>query len=128
MDDPSKWVYEDDRYDTERHEAERSVSGFSTYDWWNFCDYIAWVNIQALEKFKTGHGFPSDLADVEYGGDGSGMEGWVTELDCMIDGFKAHLEIQNNWPLDDPEAQARLKTTFEEGMALYAKRFQSLWD
>ena len=65
--DPSAWVYTSGKdYDPDEHESERANFGFSTYDWWNFCDYMAWVNIQALEKFKTGHGFPGDLVRPRY--------------------------------------------------------------
>jgi hypothetical protein len=125
MEDPSKWVYTaGETYSPSQHESERASNGFSTYDWWNFCDYMSWVNIQALEKFKTGAGYPGDLAEAPHG-NGGGMEAWVAELDIMIDGFNAHLEMQNNWR----ESTVKdCKARYDKGMALYAKRFSSLWD
>ena len=126
--DPSAWVYTSGKdYDPDEHESERANFGFSTYDWWNFWDYMAWGNIQALEEVKTGHGFPGDLADTKYGGTGGGMEAWVEELDIMIAGFEAHLTLQNDYP-DDKDEAAALRAVYEKGMALYAHRFSSLWD
>jgi hypothetical protein len=127
MSDPTtQWVAGDNNYDLEKHVAERAEQGFSTYDWWNFCDYIAWVNINALEKFKTGAGYPGDL---------SGMDEWVEILDQMIDGFKAAREISSleyYLPKDTKEENdaryAAVIARKEKGLALYAEYFNSLWD
>lgn len=120
MDDPSKWVFESGKHDSVRHMEERSINGFSTYDWWNFCDYIAWVNIQALEKFQDGAGFPADLHN---------MDEWRAELDIMIAGFKAQLTISNlEYDFRDKEAVAELQKAKADGFALYAERFGDLWD
>ncbi len=120
--DPTLWVYENrDKYDTDQHETERASNGFSTYDWWNFCDYTAWVNIQALERFKTGVGHPVVPGECET------MEDWVAELDVMINGFKSHLTLQNDYPESQAEAD-ELRAVYEKGLALYVKRFSSLWD
>lgn len=120
MVDPSKWVsekrYDGTTYDAERHKRERVEQGFSTYDWWNFNSYIAWVNIAALEKFKDGAGFPADL---------KGMDEWRAELDVMIDGFKALVRIMDDY---DPRTTEHDKAVYDKGMALYAKRLFSLWD
>lgn len=116
--DPSKWVSESKDHDLIKHWEGRQTKGFSEYDWWNFCDYLAWVNIQGLEKFKDGRGHPADLG---------GMDEWKAELDVMIDGFKAHLAIQNV-DYEGREELYNLMQTHREGMALYAKRFSSLWD
>lgn len=116
MDDPTAWVYEDDRYDTKRHEAERAEKGYSVYDFWNFCEYIAWVNISALEDFKTGAGHPADLKS---------MDEWIAELDIMIDGFRAHIDMQNDW---NKEKQADRMARYTKGMELYTRRLPTLWD
>lgn len=126
MSDPSAWVLESDKHDTEKHKTERAEQGFSTYDWWNFFDYISWVNINALEKFKTGAGYPGNL---------SGMDEWSDLLDQMIDGFKAAIEIGNmeyydpddNREENDARAAAVVARK-DKGLALYAKYFTSLWD
>lgn len=119
MIDPSEWVEKstDTKYDLERHRRERSENGFSEYDWWNFCDYIAWVNIQALEKFKTGVGFPGDL---------NSMDDWIVELDIMIKGFEAHLALSDMRYADGERPE--LENRRSRGMAVYADRFPSLWD
>lgn len=116
MEDPSLWVFEDERYDTKKHMTERAQQGFSEYDWWNFTDYIAWVNIQALERFKSGSGFPGDLRN---------MDEWVAELEIMVDGFRAKIEMDNDW--DEHNIEER-KARYEKGMNLYIKRLSHLWD
>lgn len=120
MTDPTKWVEKAEGWDADKHYAERSVNGFSYADWINFNDYIAWVNIQALEKFKTGHGFPSELPS---------MYAWIKELDIMIQGFEAYLAISNDeYDIRSKDALPDLMKTHREGMKLYAKRFCNLWD
>jgi hypothetical protein len=117
--DPSFWVNKmDSQADPEKHVKERSVHGFSTYDWWNFCDYLAWVNIEGLKRFKTeGHGHPGDVTWDE----------WVVELDTMIAGFEAHLKI-SEYEWEAREELDELVKARETGLELYAKRFPSLWD
>ena len=118
MDDPSLWVEKAEGWDTDKHYEERKTSGFSYADWINFNTYIAWVNINALTMFKTGHGYPGDLES---------MDEWVVLLDKMIDGFKAHIAIDDcQW--NGPEELAELNKTAKEGLMLYAERFGSLWD
>lgn len=118
--DPSAWVaekgYDGREYDVEKHRRERADRGFSTYDWWNFFDYIAWVNINALEKFKTGSGFPGNL---------SGPDEWTAILDKMIDGFKAAQKISNDF---DVRTYKDDRKTMMDGLHLYAEYFCSLWD
>ena len=117
MIDPTRWVYRLTKHDKPRditlHERERVRSGYSTYDFWNFCDYMAWVNISALKRFKEeGMGYPATLESVEE---------WNEILDKMIAGFKAHLELNET---HTPE----LLTIKDEGLKLYAEHFSSLWD
>lgn len=99
-----------------RHWRLRARRGFSEQDWWNFSDYMAWVNIQALEKFKTGAGHPADLAN---------MNEWADLLEKMIDGFRAHLELNDIGLGDDYESLAARR---DAGLALYVERFASIWD
>lgn len=118
--DPSLWVEESDKYDTEKHKAERVAQGFSEYDWWNFCDYMAWVNIRALEKFKEGAGYPADL---------NNMDEWKSELDIMIAGFEAHMTFSNlEYDFRNEEAVEALRKKQDDGLTLYTKRFSALWD
>lgn len=120
IEDPSEWVRTAEGYDIEKHKSERAEQGFSVFDWWNFCDYIAWVNIQALERFKAGHGYPADLGN---------MDEWRDELATMIIGFKAHLTLNNlEYDWKSKEKTKALTDDYERGMALYAKRFSALWD
>lgn len=120
MQDPSAWVYESKTHDTKRHESERARRGYSVYDSWNFCDYIAWVNIQALEELKDGHGYPANLA---------GMEEWQELLDTMIKGFEACNTLASlEYDFNDKAATDALMAAKNKGFALYADYFMSLWD
>lgn len=124
--DPSLWVYNKDEYygkkdySIERHESERKNQGFSEYDWWNFNNYIAWVNINALEKFKTGAGHP--VTD-----ECQSMEDWIAILDKMINGFKAYLDYEVTEDLTAKKWEDT-KKTMDEGLGLYAQYFSALWD
>lgn len=118
IEDPSKWVETAEGWNTDSHYEQRKTNGFSYADWINFSNYIAWVNINALEKFKTGAGYPADLG---------GMDEWIAELDIMIDGFKVQFELDEvAW--EDKEEMDRMLAVKDKGLALYAKRFSSLWD
>src|SRR4051794_38000959 len=77
--DPIFWINKMDAYaDPAKHALERASNGFSTYDWWNFDEYIAWVNVQALTKFRDeSNGRPAGLTEDE----------WREILNLMIDGF-----------------------------------------
>jgi hypothetical protein len=121
MNDPSEWVKTTkDADDYDRHRQERAENGFSVFDWWSFCDYMAWVNIQALEKFKDGAGFPADLHS---------MDEWKSELDTMIAGFKAYQTLSAlDYDFRDKAETDKILKTQDDGLALYAKRFSALWD
>jgi hypothetical protein len=118
MEDPSKWVFEDKKHDQARHFEERMSNGFSVYDWWNFCDYLTWVIIQGLEKFKDGSGHPV------YDGIET-MDDWRETLDKMIAGFKAQHRIMNDY---DPATIEADRAVWEEGSALFIKFYSTLWD
>jgi hypothetical protein len=114
-DDPSAWVFEkelDREYDGERHRRERADRGFSEYDWWNFNDYLAWVILGGLKKFrKKGNSFPAQFQSEHE---------WNLLLDEMINGFEYYCSSDDINKLDD----ARWKRAWE----LFHGYFASLWD
>jgi hypothetical protein len=115
MEDPTyNWVVASDKHDVEKLKTERGENGFSTYDYWNFDQYLAWIIWQACERFKTGHGFPAVLESPE---------AW-TEILCKIQaGMEAHQKID-----DVNESYDILLATRDEGLKLFAQWMPSLWD
>jgi hypothetical protein len=119
MEDPSIWVYKDEEnYDPKQHEKERVENGFSVYDWWNFNDYLSWVIVQGLKKFKDGAGFPV------WGGIET-MDDWREALDKMIAGFEAQNRLMNDY---NPATMEADRAVWEEGSALFIKFYATLWD
>ena len=119
VNDPITWPHDDsDNYDLEKHLRERGERGFSDYDWWNFCEYNAWVMINALEKFKTGMGHPVH-------GEVQTMEDWVRVLTEIQEGFKAQLKMPETVTTEEYEI---LNTTWKRGMELLTIYYVNLWD
>jgi hypothetical protein len=116
--DPSKWVFEDEKHDQARHMEERMTNGFSVYDWWNFNNYLSWVIIQGLEKFKDGAGHPVN-------DEINSMDDWRAILDKMIVGFKAMERLMDDFDITTAEEDRAL---WEEGSALFVKYYPTLWD
>lgn len=121
--DPQEWVHTGEKlkgghYDVERHKKERAENGFSDYDFWNFAQYNAWVMINVLERFKTGHGFPLY-------GEVQNMDDWISVLTEIQEGFKAQFRIDESMDMETYEAD---KALFKRGMELLTIYYGSLWD
>jgi hypothetical protein len=97
---------------------ERMTNGFSVYDWWNFNNYLSWVIIQGLEKFKDGAGHPVN-------DEINSMDDWRAILDKMIVGFKAMERLMDDFDITTAEEDRAL---WEEGSALFVKYYPTLWD
>ena len=132
--------------------VQRGVRGWSDRDCWSI-DYCLDEKIPAmlLRLKETKHGVPQDfvnqavlerggsLGRYEYGVDymdqdvERGAELYNAMLDQIIDGFKAHREIdENDWDWTDIET-CREKTKecrkrFEKGMYLFVKYYDTFWD
>ena len=125
MKDPITWGQDEDK--VERHTRERGERGFSEFDWWNFDEYLTFVIIGGLEKFRDeGHGFPGGFES---------FEDWQTILNEMIAGFEAHQRLVNldGW---DSKATREQNDAWQEsnemlwnhGSRLFIKYFGHLWD
>jgi len=113
--DPSSWVKDD----VTAHQWERGRFGFSKYDWFNFNEYLTWVIIGGLNRFKTGSGHPVN-------DECQNMEDWCRLLDEMIDGFEARHKL-DSYCLND-EDQAEMKAKWDRGSALFIRYYGNLWD
>lgn len=122
MNDPSKWVEEESRWDTDEHYQQRSQNGFSYADWINFDHYIAWVIASAVQKMKDeGHTmfiFPGEPED-------KWEELTKAEYQTMIDGFGEYLEKRDQI---GAEGWTDLKRKLDAALEIFSKRFTSLWD
>ena len=124
MTDPTVWVYDDNKHDPEKHKRERVENGFSTYDWWNFNSYLAWVIKNGLAKFiDEGVGHPAHLTESQ----------WKQTLGKIIDAFEAFEELESMESWDNktvPYAEwaAPYKARWDEGSKLFIENFFSLWD
>lgn len=129
--DPTHWVYKDSTHDSAKHESERVKNGFSFYDWINFSDYLAWVIIQALKKFRDeGAGFPAELGnDTD-----TGMDEWKSILNEMITGFEAHLAMESGSHLDYASWDDYLEgikhqcALRDRALDLFKEYYGNLWD
>lgn len=124
--DPTK-AFITDKKRLKKLRKQRAKRGWSEYDFWNFHHYHAWMMISVLERFKTGMGHPVD-DNIETMGD------WWLVLDEMIEGFKAHIEM-NEMETFDPkihksynEWEDPLRKKYERGMELFSKYYTTLWD
>jgi hypothetical protein len=118
MEDPTyKWVVKSDKHDVEKLKTERGENGFSTYDWWNFDQYLAWVIWQACERFKTAHGHPAELTHDE----------WIEALNEIQAGMKAHQDIFDNthFVVDEYDELLEIRS---KGLAQFSKWMPALWD
>lgn len=128
MKDPSEWVTDSsksinpERYDIEKHQAERVTRGFSEYDWWNFNSYLTFVILGGLKKFKEdGNGWPGGIKQEE----------WPIILDKMIAGFEAQEDLSEHWPAKGQsyeDWQRPLLEKWDEGSALFIEYYGTLWD
>lgn len=126
MEDPSKWVYDTQRfnYNIALHEDQRVNNGFSDYDAFNGDNYLAWVIVGICKSLKNGHGYPAELGN-------DGWDEWMSILDEMIEGFEIHNE--EPWVLGDTVENNRARIDIQRAktdraLELFAKYFGSLWD
>lgn len=122
-DDPSKWVEETERWDTDKHYEERKVNGFSTADWINFDTYIAWVIAEAVRKMKSdGHTMFSYIGQPEDTWEALTHE----EYDVMIHGFSQYVEHRDS--SGNTTDYKKIYDDLDKALEVFKVRFKSLWD
>jgi hypothetical protein len=125
------WIYSDGKYEEiYRHERERVLYGFSTYDWFNFSTFLSETIVGGLRKFREeGSGYPAECAS---------MEEWRGILAEMIEGFELHRDddldgmvedatAEFGWRMDEDVFKEKRKK-YERAMELFSKFYLTLWD
>ncbi|MEK6883753.1 MAG: hypothetical protein AABY22_29260 [Nanoarchaeota archaeon] len=118
---------------------QRGKRGYADSDVWSIDGYLCSWLPSALEKLKnTNHGCPvSDKCKCTRDGNENMKCLFDDYLDKMILGFKSVNDLLNlvyitkknkNKPKILKAEEDKLQNKFDEGMKLFVKYFQSLWD
>jgi len=92
--------------------CQRGYRGYADCDTWDFDTYLAMIIAKGLKQIKKYH---------------QGLEPTKKELSIMIKGFEANLKMMDN--LSPKSAKYKgLKTDFHNGIKLFEKYFNYLWD
>ena len=108
---------------------QRGKRGYSDCDTWNLYNYLLNILVPALENLQEiKHGCPAnENEDIE-----EAFKRWTDELQIMIDGFKAGLDMEEmciETTYEDFKVRhAELEMKFNKGMEMFVKRFWHLWD
>lgn len=103
---------------------QRATRGYGDDDLWSLNYALAKLAVAGCRYMReAAHGYPSEFAEPEYGGDGGGWEKWEDILRRIEEGFQAWLD-EDGWFHDKPEQEAK----FKDAMELYAHWFSALWD
>lgn len=122
---------------------QRGVRGWSDRDCWSIDYHLDEKIPEMLLRLKeTKHGVPQEFVDqvvqdgrYEYTNDeiDRAVVLYNAMLDRIIDGFRAHRELQDNdWDWVDlathRQKQAACRQRFEDGMTLFVKYYDTFWD
>lgn len=117
--------------DEVRYAWQRVFRGYDNRYWWSHFSEHSVMTRDALQVFRDRHvGSPTLLYDDNH-------EQWNTILDKMIAGFQATIDICDVHVLDDAgkydfeatrQEVTRLTAIQTEGLTLYTKHYNSLWD
>ena len=111
-----KWAY------------QRVVRGYDDPFVWSMYSEHSKMMIAALTKLRNSH-VGSPMPDVD--DDTIDIHAlWESQLDTIIDGFKAMQEMEELTWSDafNKEKQQELDERFTTGMKLFTKHYRSLWD
>jgi hypothetical protein len=114
-------------------EKEHREIGLTYWDrpqkrfWFDAYGKIAWDIYPILVRFRRGEfcGVPMEFNNL-YGNEHD-MEKWLEAIDKMIYSFREILMDSYDLPFDLDKHKAR-QDKIDEGLQLFAKYFQNLWD
>lgn len=94
------------------------TKGYNDRQVWGFKTEMAELTVKLLTELKERKvGHPYGLTQKK----------WDKILGMIIDGFKAQIELDNDWELT-PKQIKKLEDTWKVGMVLYTEWFANLWD
>lgn len=113
------WVIVDHYLSQFRYFIQRGLYGYADEDWWSLDGYLEQWMPSALKHLKYGHGYPGI-------GSANTYKKWQLIVQKMIDGFEAGYYLSENFP-----SKNRFEILFskqKEGLKLFIKHFNDLWD
>lgn len=97
---------------------QRGRRGYSDSDVWNWCHYMARINIGALRDLRDNRmGHPIGINNVQ----------WGKKIQTMVDAFVAFERMDNLQHKTVADVQA-LEKQRRKGMHTYVRYFNNLWD
>ncbi len=129
-----EWFYPKYRYRDIKHFIQRGRRGYADCDVWSLDSYLCdWLPkaLKDLRNLKAS--YPASMSSVEE---------WAKKIRIMEKGFESARKLgdadfmvmykrkENGHPLFryDKARQARYEHDFKEGMKLFVKHFDGLWD
>ena len=104
----------------------RVFRGFDNRWYWNLNSMLCWIIPKCVRWMKkNGAGCPPKLYDKKR--KGNGCYKWKEILEKIAKGFEAAEKIQNNH-LWKGKRYEKLNKQYKEGMRLFVRYFDSLWD
>lgn len=101
---------------------QRAFRGYDDTAYWGLYHYIAKIAMPVLKEYRfNGHGVPGMVCEKDEPMEKS-IERWNGILDKMIYAFDVIIKDENF--IEPVEVQERV----DEGLKLFAKYFQTLWD
>lgn len=121
---------------------QRGTRGFADEDVWSFDSYLTDIIVQGVAKLRENNiGYPASIIEDDALGvviddDRENMDKWKAILSKIIRGFVARkmiadLDYYGGEMVENKVTRqllARLEAERDEGMALFAKWFDALWD
>lgn len=119
---------------------QRGYRGYSDRDRWGLSYYLATWLPKALREIKNKHtgvsiGFASDVTGPSFDWTSVTDEDWEriresfrASLEAMAVGFEAHNTLENDLPMPGSDRAKELEALRNQGLALFARYFDSLLD
>ena len=97
---------------------QRGRRGWSEADAWSIFSHIDRIVVGAV----------GDMADNPFGYPGNiTSEEWGLILRQIVDGFQAHIDLDDEMPVHNSDREKELQERFDRGMALFAQWYGHLW-
>ncbi len=121
-----KFKIEEVVYDT-KWALQRAKRGYGDIDTWNFDEYVArLIKENCFRLASDGNGYPDELSGKEC--KGMTAEKWKQILLDISFGFGSYLEMRSGIYISNEKEFKRLKKEYENGMKIFLKYHEYLWD